>query len=77
MIILKNNLGKSLGPPNLEFVNRALRGLENLDGELEDDVDAGELEEEHQDERDDERDDHRAGPQIPDPDLKRTSRKEL
>jgi hypothetical protein len=49
---------------NLELVDGALGGLEDLYGELEDDVDAGELEEEHEDERDDEGHEDGPAPQV-------------
>ena len=61
----------------LKFIDRALGCLKNFDGELKNDVDAGELEEEHQDQGDGERHDHRSAPKLPDPDLKRTGRNRL
>ena len=40
---------------HLKFIHRALRRLKDLDGELEDDVDARELKEEHEDQGNEER----------------------
>ena len=47
--------------------------MEYFNGELEDDVDAGELEEEHQDQGDDEGNDHGTRPEVPDSNLKSES----